>query len=162
MCIDILILICWIHQLQIFHDHIQDWPKYKQLLQDVDDFLKALDSDCKYLSRNVLIEDWKLVDKTIGEVKLQLDQVLRFVNRNERTGSFKFVLKYKNAKKHGRRLHASMEGLQELRQRMDLLKAKLKVHGTYFREERGRTNRALAEHFVRHLAVDSSYQLKSF
>lgn len=162
MCLDILLLICWIDRLQTFHDHIQDWPKYKQLLQDVHDFLATLDSDREYLSTNVLIEDWQLVDKSIGEVKLQLDQVVRLVNWNKRTRSFKFILKYKNATKHGRRLHASIEGLQELRQRMDFLKAKLKIHGTYFREERGRTNRALAEHCMRHLVVKSSSQLKPF
>jgi hypothetical protein len=163
MCFDLPFLVCWMHYLEIFNHHVQEWPEHKQLLQEVAEFLSALDSDRKHLlRRNVLVEDWQVVDRTIRELKLELNKVIRLKDSNERTGSFKFALKYKTAIYNGQQLRASMARLQELRNRMDFLKAKLKDQRTHFREERGKTDEALAQHFMRQLTLDSSSYLKSF
>jgi len=154
MCFNLLFFISWIRHLQIFHHHIQEWPKHKQLLLQVADFLSALDSDRQHLlKKNVFVEDWHLVDRTIREAKLQLNQVIRLVDWSKRTRSFQFALKYKTATIYGDELRASMERLQELRNRMDSLKTKLELQRMYFREERGRTDGALARHFMRHLGL---------
>jgi hypothetical protein len=153
MCFEVLFLLSWVHGLHNFHARVQEWPQHKALLQSMVVILASLDVDRKnLLRRSVLVEDWQAVGETIENGTLEL----------ERMESIHFAIRYKAATRHGHQLRASMRKLQKVRERVDSLKADLKVGDMHFWDERARTDVELALHFMRQLAEENAPRLKPF